>query len=175
MLEPIKVQLVKSELGELIIGEIDDQICMADHRYRKLRRQIDSRVQQLSGRQFTEGTSPIIEECLAQINAYALGELREFQLPIKFIGSDFQISVWEQLLKIPYGEIRSYAQLANAIGSPNAVRAFGSANGANAISFIVPCHRVIGQNHQLTGYAGGLSLKKRLLLLENNLFNLGMF
>jgi methylated-DNA-[protein]-cysteine S-methyltransferase len=81
-------------------------------------------------------------------------------------GTDFQKSVWSQLRKIPYGETRSYSQIAEAIGRPKAVRAVGTANGSNPVAIIVPCHRVIGSSGKLTGYGGGLPLKKRLLELE---------
>ena len=81
-------------------------------------------------------------------------------------GTDFQLSVWNQLREIPYGETRSYAQIAKAIGKPKAVRAVGTANGSNPVAIVVPCHRVIGSSGKLTGYGGGLALKKRLLELE---------
>jgi methylated-DNA-[protein]-cysteine S-methyltransferase len=81
-------------------------------------------------------------------------------------GTDFQLRVWHELLTIPYGETRSYAQIAEAIGRPKAVRAVGAANGSNPVAILVPCHRVIGSNGKLTGYGGGLPLKKRLLELE---------
>jgi methylated-DNA-[protein]-cysteine S-methyltransferase len=81
-------------------------------------------------------------------------------------GTDFQLSVWNKLREIPYGETRSYAQIAKAIGKPKAVRAVGTANGSNPLAIVVPCHRVIGSSGKLTGYGGGLGLKKRLLELE---------
>jgi methylated-DNA-[protein]-cysteine S-methyltransferase len=81
-------------------------------------------------------------------------------------GTEFQLSVWNYLTRIPYGETRSYAQVAEAIGRPKAVRAVGAANGSNPVAIIVPCHRVIGSSGKLTGYGGGLPLKKRLLELE---------
>jgi O-6-methylguanine DNA methyltransferase len=81
-------------------------------------------------------------------------------------GTDFQLRVWRELLRIPFGQTRSYSQVASALGVPNAVRAVGAANGANPIAIVVPCHRVIGSNGRLTGYGGGLPLKQRLLELE---------
>ncbi len=100
------------------------------------------------------------------MRAYFAGELREFQLPLDMRGTDFQLRVWRQLRTIPYGETRSYSEIARAIQAPNAVRAVGAANGANPISIVVPCHRVIGSSGKLVGYGGGLALKKRLLDLE---------
>jgi methylated-DNA-[protein]-cysteine S-methyltransferase len=109
---------------------------------------------------------PVLREAVRQLKAYFAGELREFQLPLEIVGTEFQKRVWHQLLTIPYGEIRSYSQIAEAIAAPQAVRAVGAANGANPIAIVVPCHRVIGASGKLTGYGGGLPLKKRLLDLE---------
>jgi methylated-DNA-[protein]-cysteine S-methyltransferase len=110
--------------------------------------------------------NPFLREATRQLRAYFAGELREFDLPLDMRGTDFQLRVWHQLLKIPYGETRSYSQVAHAIHAPNAVRAVGAANGANPISIVVPCHRVIGSSGKLVGYGGGLPMKKRLLALE---------
>ncbi len=108
----------------------------------------------------------LLVEAIGQLRAYFAGELREFRLPLDLRGTEFQLRVWRELLKIPYGETRSYAGIARAIGAPNAVRAVGAANGANPIWIVVPCHRVIGSGGKLVGYGGGLPLKKRLLELE---------
>ena len=110
--------------------------------------------------------NPLLLEAVRQLRAYFAGALREFQLPLDIEGTDFQKRVWRQLTTIPYGETRSYRQIAAAIGSPNAVRAVGAANGANPIAIVVPCHRVIGTSGKLVGYGGGLPLKQRLLELE---------
>jgi methylated-DNA-[protein]-cysteine S-methyltransferase len=112
------------------------------------------------------GPVPLLVEAVRQLEAYFRGELREFQLPLDFEGTDFQKRVWRQLQTIPYGQTRSYSEIARAIGSPQAVRAVGAANGANPIAIVVPCHRVIGASGKLVGYGGGLPLKKRLLELE---------
>lgn len=103
---------------------------------------------------------------LAQFRAYFAGELQRFTLPLAAQGTAFQQAVWQALCDIPYGETRSYRDIALAIGKPTASRAVGAANGRNPLSIIVPCHRVIGQNGSLTGYAGGLEIKQRLLRLE---------
>ena len=91
----------------------------------------------------------------------------QFDIPMLFAGTDFQKKVWHKLLEIPYGVTISYGELATQLGMPKAVRAVANANGANAISIIVPCHRVIGSDHSLTGYGGGLAAKKKLLELES--------
>jgi len=95
---------------------------------------------------------------------------KEFDIPLLTIGSPFQKSVWEGLVKIPYGDTNSYAQLAKNIQNEKAVRAVANANGANAIAIMIPCHRIIGSDGSLTGFGGGIPLKKKLLELEQNLF-----
>ncbi|MDC5805819.1 methylated-DNA--[protein]-cysteine S-methyltransferase [Vibrio europaeus] len=109
---------------------------------------------------------PILIKAIKQLDEYFSGDRREFDLPISAVGTKFQQQVWEALTTIPYGETWSYQDLANAIGNPKAVRAVGLANGKNPVSVIVPCHRVIGKNGKLTGYAGGVERKAKLLKLE---------
>ncbi|MFF4182893.1 methylated-DNA--[protein]-cysteine S-methyltransferase [Streptomyces sp. NPDC001691] len=105
-------------------------------------------------------------EAVRQLEAYFAGELTEFKLDLALQGTPFQQRVWHQLQQIPYGQTRSYGQLAEALGSPSASRAVGLANGKNPVGIIVPCHRVIGANGSLTGYGGGLDRKQRLLAFE---------
>ena len=104
-----------------------------------------------------------------QLDAYARGRLQAFDIPFRLHGSPFEQRVWVALQRIPFGETRSYGQLAKALGDLNLSRAVGRANGANPVSILVPCHRVIGANGTLTGYAGGLAMKERLLRLEGGL------
>jgi methylated-DNA-[protein]-cysteine S-methyltransferase len=113
-----------------------------------------------------DDSHPLLLEARNQLAAYFAGDLREFHLPLEMEGTDFQLRVWNLLIQIRYGETRSYGDLARALGTPAAVRAVGAANGANPIAIVVPCHRVIGSNGTLTGYGGGLALKRRLLELE---------
>lgn len=102
-----------------------------------------------------------------ELERYFAGELREFTMPVAFtFGTPFQRAVWHALQQIPYGQTRTYAQIAQAVGRPKAVRAVGSANNRNPIPFIVPCHRVIGANGNLVGYAYGVEMKRSLLLME---------
>jgi methylated-DNA-[protein]-cysteine S-methyltransferase len=101
-----------------------------------------------------------------QLGDYFAGRLATFTVPLDFQGTEFQKRVWQALLTIPFGETRSYAEIARQIGRPSAVRAVGAANGRNPISIVAPCHRVIGSNGDLTGYAGGLAAKQHLLGLE---------
>jgi O-6-methylguanine DNA methyltransferase len=109
---------------------------------------------------------PGLAELAAQLDAYFAGELREWSLPLDVRGTSFQIQAWQGLLQIPYGHVRAYSEHALAIGHPRAVRAVGAANGANPISIIVPCHRLIGKGGSLVKYGGGLEIKRRLLELE---------
>ena len=114
----------------------------------------------------------LIKEAYRQFSEYLEGERKEFNLPFKMQGTEFQKRVWKALCDIPYGETRSYKQIAQAIGNPKAVRAVGMANNKNPLLVIVPCHRVIGTNGQLVGYASGLEKKRLLLQLENPHFQL---
>jgi methylated-DNA-[protein]-cysteine S-methyltransferase len=110
--------------------------------------------------------NPLLIEAARQLRAYFAGQLREFQLPLDIEGTEFQKRVWREVAAIPYGDTRSYLQIATALGSPGAVRAVGAANGANPVPIVVPCHRVVGAGGKLVGYGGGLALKRRLLEME---------
>ncbi|TSD78440.1 methylated-DNA--[protein]-cysteine S-methyltransferase [Pseudomonas sp. KBS0710] len=111
--------------------------------------------------------SPVLLEAERQLREYFNGTRNQFDLELNFDGTDFQKQVWQALLTIPFGETRSYSQIARQIGNPKAVRAVGAANGRNPISIIAPCHRVIGASGGLTGFAGGLEAKQYLLALED--------
>jgi O-6-methylguanine DNA methyltransferase len=114
-----------------------------------------------------EDVTPL-QEAMEQLRRYLAGERVQFSCALDLHGTPFQLEVWQELYRIPYGVIRSYAEIANAIGRPRAVRAVGAANGSNPVAIIVPCHRVIGSNGSLTGYGGGLPTKRWLLTLEGN-------
>ncbi|HBF21299.1 MAG: cysteine methyltransferase [Owenweeksia sp.] len=111
-------------------------------------------------------STPLLEEAKSQFKAYFNSRLQSFDLPMEWSGTDFQKSVWQQLMDIPFGHTTSYGALAARLGDPKTVRAVGSANGKNPLAIIVPCHRVIGSAGQLVGYAGGLHRKKWLLQFE---------
>lgn len=110
--------------------------------------------------------TPLIRECFNQLKEYFQGTRREFTIPIEAEGSEFQKKVWKALLDIPYGQTRTYKEIAIAIGNEKACRAVGMANNRNPISIIIPCHRVIGANRKLVGYGGGLDIKEKLLNIE---------
>jgi len=113
-----------------------------------------------------EKETPLIQEAAKQLEDYFAGERKDFDLPLAPKGTPFQLKVWQALTTIPYGETRSYKQIAEQIGNSRACRAVGLANNRNPIAIVVPCHRVIGANGKLVGYGGGLEVKKYLLELE---------
>lgn len=123
----------------------------------------------------SDSTPQVLGAAASQLAAYFAGELTEFDLPLAPRGTDFQRSVWECLLRIPYGQTRSYGQLAAELGSPGASRAVGLANGRNPLSIIVPCHRVVGSTGKLTGYGGGVERKRWLLGLEQGVGGLSLW
>ena len=116
-----------------------------------------------------EKETELIKKAYTQLEEYLSGKRTEFNIEIEMIGTEFQKKVWKELLNIPYGETRSYKDIAIAIGNEKACRAVGNANNKNPIAIIVPCHRVVGSNGSMTGYAGGIDIKEKLLKIENNL------
>ncbi|TSJ42034.1 methylated-DNA--[protein]-cysteine S-methyltransferase [Fluviicola chungangensis] len=162
----IYLQYFQSPYGELVLGESGGELCLCDWKYRKMRDQVDSRIQVGLQSEFKLEETDLLNEAKSQLNEYFARGRTAFDLPLLLVGSDFQKSVWEKLLTIPYGKTTSYLELSRILGDEKAIRAVATANGANAISIIVPCHRVIGSDGSLTGYAGGLNAKQKLLQLE---------
>lgn len=162
----IETSIFSTTYGDLLIGSFENKLCVCDWYYRKLRTQIDNRIKTALNAEYIENESAIITETKKQLKAYFQAERKNFDIPLLLIGTDFQIKVWETLQKISYGETSTYLKLSALMGNTKAIRAVAGANGANAISIIVPCHRIIGSNGNLTGYAGGLNTKKKLLELE---------
>lgn len=135
----------------------------------------DRRIRPVEDRQIRTGdawraSETPFRDVRRQLDAYFAGELRQFEVPLHLVGTEFQRAVWNALLSIPYGSTRSYGDVARAIGKPAAVRAVGGANHANPVAIVVPCHRVIGSSGKLVGYGGGLDTKNRLLALERGDF-----
>ncbi len=120
------------------------------------------------GKSFTPKKNEILKLTIQELKDYFSGKLKKFTIPLDFKGTEFQVKTWKALLTIPYGETVSYSEQAKRIQKPKAVRFVGTTNGKNPIPVIVPCHRVIGKNGSLTGYGGGLSIKKYLLELESS-------
>lgn len=168
MTNKISIQYYKTPVGQLVLGSYDNKLCLADWRYRKMRESIDSRLQKGLNAEYMEEDTEVLKKARKQFNEYFDHKRKSFDLPLLLVGTDFQKSVWQGLLQIPFGSTASYRDLAQNIGKAKAVRAVANANGANAISIVIPCHRILGSNGDLTGYAGGLSTKKKLLELEQN-------
>lgn len=165
----IKTKRYESPCGALILGSLGDKLCLCDWLVERRRDHVDRRLERILKAEFEVGTSDVIETASAQLDEFFAGQRKEFDVPLLFAGTDFQERVWKELLGIPYGETVSYGEMARRIGMPKAVRAVANANGANSISIFVPCHRVIGSDHSLTGYGGGLAAKRALLEVEGAL------
>lgn len=166
----INIQYYKNRYADFILGSYDNKLCLLDFRYRTKRDSIDARLQKGLKAKYVEKEDVILKETTKQLDEYFDMRRKSFDIPLLCVGSEFQKSVWDGLLKVPYGETSTYLQLSKDIGNEKAIRAVANANGANAIAIIIPCHRIIGSDGTLTGYAGGLFLKKKLLELEQNLF-----
>jgi AraC family transcriptional regulator of adaptative response/methylated-DNA-[protein]-cysteine methyltransferase len=162
----IFLKQIDTPVGAMRIGATDEGICLFDFQYRKSIDSIMARIEKLTGDKFGEGEHPHFATLEQQIGEYFAGSRMVFNLPLHLVGTPFQKQVWEGLLKIPYGETRSYKQQSVFLGNEKAIRAVAGANGENGIAIIVPCHRVIGENGSLTGYGGGLQRKQWLLSHE---------
>jgi AraC family transcriptional regulator of adaptative response/methylated-DNA-[protein]-cysteine methyltransferase len=162
----IWVNRVGTPLGSMVMGVHDSGLCLLEFAERRM---LDTQLKRLSrhmGRVFLPGEHPLMEQVKNELDAYFDGTLRRFTLPLTAPGTAFQEAVWSALLEIPFGETRSYADIAASIGQPEAVRAVGQANGDNRIAIIIPCHRVVGAGGEPTGYGGGIWRKEYLLALE---------
>lgn len=158
---------IETPLGEMIACATDKGICLLEFNNRKnIESQFQKTEKALNG-VIVEENSIYFDLLKQELAAYFKKELQEFTVPLDLVGTEFQKKVWLALLTIPYGKTVSYLRQAEAIGDPLSVRAVANANGMNKIAIIVPCHRVIGSNGKLTGYAGGLDKKRWLLNLEN--------
>ncbi len=167
MKNEINISYHKTKIGDLVIGSFEGKLCLLGFNYRRKRNPVDKRIKKYAGADFAENEDEVIAEAKKQIDEYLAGERRVFDIPLVLFGTDFQKQVWKELMKIPYGQTASYSDIADRINNPKAVRAAASANGANAIAVIIPCHRVIESNGGLGGYGGGLQIKKKLLKIEN--------
>ena len=159
-----------SPCGVLLLGSFRDKLCLCDWQVEKHHEHVDRRLKRILYAEFEEGTSDVIEKAILQLDEYFIGRRKMFDVPLLFVGTDFQKTVWNELLNIPFGTTVSYGEMARRIGMPKAVRAVANANGANAMSIFVPCHRVIGSNRSLTGYGGGLEAKRKMLRIGGLLF-----
>ena len=143
-----------SPCGVLLLGSFRDKLCLCDWQVEKHHEHVDRRLKRILYAEFEEGTSDVIEKAILQLDEYFIGRRKMFDVPLLFVGTDFQKTVWNELLNIPFGTTVSYGEMARRIGMPKAV----------------PCHRVIGSNRSLTGYGGGLEAKRKMLELEGFYF-----
>lgn len=168
-MQPVNIQYYNSPCGELILASVDNKLCLCDwfdmpcaeRNMRRLKRLLDA--------DFITETTTTLEQTKKQLDEYFAGTRKTFDVPLHIVGTDFQRQVWDVLLKIPYGETRSYKEIAQSINNIKGIRAVAQAIGANGICIFIPCHRVIGSNHSLTGFAGGLEAKRILLGIERNI------
>ncbi|MBL7962186.1 methylated-DNA--[protein]-cysteine S-methyltransferase, partial [bacterium] len=130
------------------------------------------KIQKVFDAELIEGTNDVIEQAEKDLQEYFSGKRKNFTIPLDLRGSEFELQIWGQLLKIPYGQVCSYGDIAKKINNPKSVRAVGGANHNNPVAIIVPCHRVIGKNGSLVGYGGGIEKKQLLIELERGELNL---
>lgn len=166
MRKAIHFQHYSAPCGQITLASIGDELCLCDwsespHAERNRRRLIRH-----LGAALTEATSEVLESAKRQLDEYFAGVRKTFDLKIHPVGTTFQQQVWRALCEIPYGETRTYQDIALSLNNPQGARAVAQAIGANGISIIIPCHRVIGSDHSLTGFAGGLDAKRQLLETE---------
>ena len=162
----ICIQYYNSPCGELILASMGNELCMCDWNGMPCAERNLRRIGRYVNKDFRKETSPVIEQTKRQLDDYFAGNRKEFDIQLHTFGTDFQNRVWKALLDIPYGKTRTYMEIAKSIDNAKGVRAVAQAIGANSLDIIVPCHRVIGSNHSLTGFAGGLDKKRFLLELE---------
>lgn len=162
----ICVQRYHAPCGDLLLGSFDGRFCLCNWVVEKHPGRVDRRLQGLLKAVYVEKPSGVVQEAAAQLDEYFRCGRTAFSVPLLLAGTGFQKSVWQQLADIPYGQTVSYGELARQLGRPAAVRAVANANGANALSIFLPCHRVVGSDRSLTGYGGGLAAKRFLLELE---------
>lgn len=167
----IRTAFYHTPYGKLILGDFEGNLCLCDWQYRKMRDSIDNRICKSLNATYRAEETILHRQAKLQLEAYFSQEISNFDIPLLLIGSGFQKTIWGLLQSIPYGETSTYMELSRKYGDEKAVRAVASANGANAISIIVPCHRVVGSDLKMVGYAGGIATKQKLLQLEGARLN----
>ncbi|MFT7824643.1 MAG: methylated-DNA--[protein]-cysteine S-methyltransferase [Sulfurimonas sp.] len=165
-MKEIHIQYYETPFTELILGSFEERLCLLDFKDRKKRKSLDRRIQKGLNAVYIEQDNTLLRQTKKELDECFAGERKTFDIPLLTVGTPFQLKVWKTLQNIPYGMTATYAQLAKKAGRPKAVRAVANAVGGNAIAIIIPCHRIIGSDGTLTGYAGGLPLKQRLLEIE---------
>lgn len=164
----VNIQHYHSPCGEIILASSNGKLCLCDWQDMPCAERNKQRLQRILKADFKEESSTVLNQAQKELDEYFMGIRKIFSTPLLPIGTDFQKRVWKALLEIPYGETRSYMKTAERVNNPKGVRAVAQAIGANGISLFIPCHRVIGSNHSLTGFAGGLEAKRILLKIEGS-------
>ncbi len=170
--EQIVYRELESVLGKLIIGATSKGCCLLEYEDRGGLGKIQRRITRQYKLEMTRGTNDFLDQLETELDQYFKGSRRNFSAPLDVRGTPFQRAVWEQLLNIPYGETRTYGEIAALVGKPLAFRAMGRANGDNPLAIVIPCHRVVQHDGKLRGYGGGLWRKEYLLNLEKRYNNL---
>jgi AraC family transcriptional regulator of adaptative response/methylated-DNA-[protein]-cysteine methyltransferase len=160
------VDWVESPMGPLVAAATSEAVCMLEFTDRRMLEAQFTTLQKRFQRAIVPGTNKHLAQLKQELALYFEGKLQTFSVPLTYLGTPFQEKVWTGLLTIPYGETRTYQELANELGVPNGQRAVGRANGQNRIAIVIPCHRVINEHGELSGYGGGLWRKRLLLNLE---------
>lgn len=163
----IQLHTHSTPCGNLTLGSYDGYLCLCDWESSRHPGAALARIEKGLHAEWEFQCSDVIAAATSQLDEYFAHKRKVFEIPLRFIGTPFQISVWQKLMDIPYGHTVSYGTLATMLGRPLSVRAVANANGANPLSIFSPCHRVIGSDGSLTGYGGGLEVKRQLLLLES--------
>lgn len=163
----VNIQYYHSPCGMLVLGSIGGELCLCDWHEKPCAERNKRRLERMMNAEFAEEPSEVLTKTKQQLDEYFTGTRSGFDIPLHPVGTDFQNRVWSALLEIPYGETRSYKDAATKVNNVRGIRAVAQAIGANGISIIIPCHRVVGSDNTLTGFAGGLEAKRMLLETES--------
>lgn len=167
MPSPILSKRIQTPVGDMVLGSITDKICFLEFYLPERYKEMSGKLRKVFDAELIEGTNDVIEQAEKELQEYFAGKRKNFTVPLDLRGTEFELKIWDQLLKIPYGQVCSYSDIAKRIHNPKSVRAVGGANHSNPVAIIVPCHRVVGKNGSLTGYGGGMDKKRLLLDLES--------
>ena len=164
----VHIQYYSSPCGEIVLGSTGDELCLCDWNEKPCAERNKRRLARLLNVDLAEETSEVLENTKKQLDEYFAGMRKTFDVKFHPVGTEFQHQVWKALCEIPYSETRTYKDIAQKVNNLKGIRAVAQAIGANGISIIIPCHRVIGSNNSLTGFAGGLDAKRFLLKTESD-------
>ena len=169
MKQQVDIQYYTSPCGELVLGAMGEQLCLCDWNEKACAERNRRRLIRLLDAEFVERDTDILQRVRRELDEYFDGRRTTFSIPLYMVGTEFQKRVWQALLEIPYGETRTYKDIALRVDNLRGVRAVAQAIGSNGISIFIPCHRVVGSDHSLTGFAGGLDAKRILLARESGI------